>query len=356
MSDLVRLGYVGAGFMAQKVHLPNFTGLPACCVVALAEVRPKLGALVAQRFGIPKVYRHHTELLADPEVDAVAVSAHFAAQGEIARDALLAGKPVFMEKPMAVSVEQAERILAAARQTGTPLMVAYMKRYDAGYELAKEWVDRWRQTGEAGRPTLVRVHYFGGDWICGLDTPFVTTDEPAPPAPSIKPAWLPDEFAPRFVAFLQQYVHAFNFVRWLLDAGDDAQVIAVDLDGDGYTGVIVLRVAGVRVVLETGSLTFYRWDEHTQVYFERGWVHLWSPPLLLRNQVGEVEIYLSGDRHTFFRPLPQDRWSWAYKREAEHFIRCLLTGEPFRSPGEDALTDVRLCEEVYRRWLGMAER
>jgi len=122
MAEIVRLGYVGAGFMAQKVHLPNFTNLPGCQVVALAEARPKLGEIVAKRFGIPKLYRNHSELIADPEVDAVAVSAHFAAQGEIARDALLAGKPVFMEKPMAVSVEQAERILEASRKTGAPLM------------------------------------------------------------------------------------------------------------------------------------------------------------------------------------------------------------------------------------------
>lgn len=353
MTKQIRLGYVGAGFMAQKVHLSNFTSLEGCQVIALAEARPKLGEMVARRFGIPKVYRHHSELLADPEVDAVAVSAHFAAQGEIARDALLAGKPVFMEKPMAVSVEQAERILEASRKTGAPLMVAYMKRYDAGYELAKENVSRFRNSGELGRITLVRIHYFGGDWICGLDTPFSSTDEPVQIPPSIKPEWLPEQYAHRYVGFMQQYVHAFNFVRWLLDADSDASVIWVDLDEDGYTGVVVLRVAGVRVVLETGSIRFHSWDEHTQVYFERGWVHVWSPPLLLRNQPAKVEIYIGGDRHEYLHPLPKDRWSWSYKREAEHFIRCLQTGEPFRSPGEDALTDVKLCEEVYRKWLGL---
>lgn len=351
MTEVIQLGYVGAGFMAQKVHLPNFTSLPNCKVVALAEARPKLGEMVAQRFGIPKLYRWHTELLNDPEVDAVAVSAHFAGQGEIARDALLEGKPVFMEKPMAVSMEQAQRIVDAAKQTGAPLMVAYMKRYDAGYELAKEWVTRFRQTGELGRITFVRIHYFGGDWICGLDTPFVSTDEPIPTPPQIKPDWLPDEHASRFVGFLQQYVHAFNFIRWLLDAGDDAKVMMVDLNDDGYTGIVVLKVAGMRVVLETGGLRYHRWDEHTQVYFEQGWVHTWSAPLLQKNLPSEVEVYIGGAQHQYLRPLPKERWSWSFKREAEHFVQCLLTGEPFSSPGEDAMTDIWLCEEVYRHWL-----
>jgi predicted dehydrogenase len=54
VKEVVRLGYVGAGFMAQKVHLPNFASLPNCRLIALAEMRPKLGELVARRFGIPK--------------------------------------------------------------------------------------------------------------------------------------------------------------------------------------------------------------------------------------------------------------------------------------------------------------
>ncbi|MCS7225025.1 MAG: Gfo/Idh/MocA family oxidoreductase [Armatimonadetes bacterium] len=351
MKERIRLGYVGAGFMAQKVHLPNFLSLPHCEVVALAEARSDLGRRVAERFGIRRLYRSHRELLEDDEVEAVAVSAHFAAQGEIARDALRSGRPVFMEKPMAVSLEQADEILEASQQGKAPLMVAYMKRYDAGYRLAREWVLKWKESGEKGRLTLVRVHYFGGDWICGLDTPFETSAEPIPPPPERLPAWLPKEFGSRFVGFLQQYVHAFNFVRWLVGTGSEALVSCCDLDEDGLTGVVIWRSGPHRVLLETGSIDFHRWDEHTQVYFEKGWVQTWSPPLLLRSQPAEVEVYEGGGDYQYRRLLPKERWSWAYKKEAEHFIHCLLSGEPFESPGEDARTDIALCEQVYQQWL-----
>jgi predicted dehydrogenase len=63
--DTIRLGYVGCGFMAQRVHLPNFLATPGCRVVALAELRPELGRKVATRLGIPKLYRSHEELIAD---------------------------------------------------------------------------------------------------------------------------------------------------------------------------------------------------------------------------------------------------------------------------------------------------
>ncbi|MXY27135.1 Gfo/Idh/MocA family oxidoreductase, partial [Candidatus Poribacteria bacterium] len=114
--EKIRLGYIGCGFMAQKVHIPNFSSIPDCELIGLAEVRTELGQKVQSRFGIPKLYRDHHELAQNADIEAVAVSADFALQGEIAKDLLLAGKHVFMEKPMAVSVQQAETIVAASQQ------------------------------------------------------------------------------------------------------------------------------------------------------------------------------------------------------------------------------------------------
>ncbi len=162
----VKLGYVGCGFMAQKVHLPNFAALPGCELVALAEVREGLGRRVQKRFGIKKFYRHHLEMAEDREIDAFAVSAAFAVQGEIGKDLLRTGRPVFMEKPMAISIGQAEAILEAAQTPGARLMIGYMKRYDAGNELVKERVDQFRAPGELGPVTFARAHGFCGDWIC----------------------------------------------------------------------------------------------------------------------------------------------------------------------------------------------
>ena len=57
----------------------------------------------------------------------------------------------------------------------------------------------------------------------------------------------------------------------------------LNLDDNGYSGIVIFDMAGVRVTLETGRVSHYRWDEHTQIYFEDGWVHTWAPPLLLKN-------------------------------------------------------------------------
>ncbi len=353
-AEPVRMGYVGCGFMAQHVHLPNFASLAGCRLTALAEVRPRLAALVAARRGIPTIYRSHLDLINDPSIEAVGVSAGFAQQGEIAADLLRAGKHVFMEKPMAVSVAQAERMLAAAREGKTRLMVAYMKRYDPGNQVAHQMIAEWKKSGAMGAPLYARAHGFAGDWTAGLDrSAQISTDEKPEPASYAEqlPAWLPLEKAPGYLGYLQQYTHNVNLLRYLLDAGDKVRVRAVDLNDDGMTGVVSLDLAGTRAVLESGSLAYHAWEEHTQVYFQRGWVHVWSPPLFTKPAQSRVEIYEGGDHHTYRYPIPQPATAWHYREEAAFFVRALRTGEPFRSSGEDTLTDVRLFEEIYRRHL-----
>ena len=347
----LRIGYVGCGFMAQKVHLPNLLSIENCEVVALAEVRQGLGKTVQERLGIAELYPDHRTMLEQADIDAVAVSAAFAVQGGIASDALAAGKDVFMEKPMAVSLAQADMILEAERKSGRRLMIGYMKRYDAGNELAKSTLDGLRSSGEAGAVTFARNHGFCGDWISGLDTQMDRSDEPAPIAPPPRPAWLPEEYLPAYLGYLQQYTHNINLLRWFLDAGDDVTIRSVDLDSDGYTGVVIFDMAGTRAILETGRLSYYRWDEHTQIYLEDAWVHAWAPPLLLRQAPAEVEVYRGGELQTFTRPIPQPAWSWSYKRELEHFVHAIQNGEPFGSTAQDTRTDVRLFEEIYHIFL-----
>jgi len=349
----VKMGYVGCGFMAQRVHIPNLVSLPQCELVAIAELRQELGRKVQARYAIPRLYHDHRDLAQDPDIEAVGVSAHFAVQGEIAIDLLRAGKHVFMEKPMAVSVAQAERILGAVKESGGRLMVAYMKRYDAGNELVKQTITRFLETGELGAITYARNHGFCGDWTGGLDTPFDTTDEPMPaPEPFAgKPDWLPEHFYRGYIGYLQQYTHNVNLLRWFLDVGDDVKVDGVYLGDDGMSGIVVLDIGGIRAIIESGSLPYHGWEEHTQIYFEKGWIKTHAPPLLLKNVPATVEVYRAVPSHQVQQLVPEAGWSWSYKRELEHFVSCIADDVPFRSPAGDTVTDVRVFEDVYRMYV-----
>jgi predicted dehydrogenase len=350
----VRFAYIGCGFVAQSIHIPNFRSLPNCDFVALAEVREELGQSVAARYNIPKVYRSHQEIAADPDIEAVGVSGPYALQGAIAEDLLRAGKHVFMEKPMAVSLTRAQSLVQAQQESGKRLMVGYMKRYDTGNLLLKQHLDTWRASGDMGRILLARNHGFGGNWVYGQD-PNVTieySNAPVPPAPDEYPDWLPAPRRNSYMGYLQQWTHNINLLRFFLGDEGRARVASVQLDDDGMTGLVTLDLGGTRAVVESGYTRFHGWDEHTQIYFEGGWLRTQAPSLMQKEVPATVEIYRAGHDNT---PPQECREfaspSWAFREEAKHFLQGVATGEAFRSSADDTLHDVRLLEDIYRQFV-----
>ena len=318
-------------------------------------MRSELGQRVASRYGIPKLYKSHEELARDPDVEAVGVSAPYALQGKIAEDLLRAGKHVFMEKPMAVSLARADSIVEAERKSNARLMVGYMKRYDTGNVMLKAHLDAWKKSGESGRIMLARAHGFGGNWVYAQDpnVPFDKSPDTVPPSPDECPAWLPEKWKNPYLNYLQQWTHNVNLLRYFL--GDDSgssKVKSVQLDEDGLTGIVVLDINGTRAVIESGYTNFHGWEEHTQVYFQKGWLRTQAPALMAKETSASVEIYRSA---TEAKPpsLTQEFAppGWSYREEAKHFISCVRSGEPFRSSAEDTKHDVRLFEEIYREFI-----
>jgi predicted dehydrogenase len=355
----VNFAYVGCGFIGQSIHIPNFRALPECNFVGLAEVREELGRSVAARYGIPKVYKSHLEIAADPSIEAVGVSAPYAVQGRVAEDLARAGKHVFMEKPMAINTDRAQAIVRAQQAGGGRVMIAYMKRYDPGSVLVKRRLDAWRASGEAGRILFARCHDFGGNWMIGNDpnVPFEQSPSPAPEGPTDFPDWLPVERRDSYLWFILQWTHNINLLRFFLadeqNPHPTVKIKSVDLDsGDGVTGIIVMEINKVRAVIETGHTRFHAWDEHTQIYFEGGHLFTHSPVLMQKEATGTCEIYRAADKD---RPASQTSEyppiGWSYREEAKSFLHHVRAGTPFVSPAQDSLEDVIALEEIYRRFV-----
>lgn len=338
----VRMGFVGCGFMGQIAHIANFSALPGCRMVAVADPREDIAAQVAARYGIQRVYGSHRELAMDDQVDAVAAILPHIANGPVAKELLKAGKHVLVEKPLAVSVKQGQEMVRAAQEAGVHLCVGYMKRFDAGVRWAREAIQAWLQEGTA--PTLVRAHCFGGDWVCGNDER-ITSDEPYP-ALEIEAAgpdgW--DEEAQQDVqAFANIYAHNLNLVRFLL--GSEMSVLAVTPHRGSM--LVALSAGDTLVSLECGGIACQWWDEVTTTYFPDGFVDLKTPPPLLRNVPASVQRYRSvPDALTESPVLP---WTWSFRNQAQAFLDTVRGEiEPVNS-GADAVRDLELIEEIIRR-------
>ena len=344
MNNPVKVGFVGGGFMGQLAHLTNYVASDRCEVVALAELRPQLAQLVADKHHIPKVYADSSQLAQDDDVEAVVAILPFGLNDRVTCELLAAGKHVFIEKPMAASVEAARRMVKAAQEGQALLMVGFMKCYDPGVVQAKQIIDEVGRTGQLGEITFVRAHCFGGEWTGGLSGQ-ITTDESYPQvAMTPPPAWLDNSLHGAFGRFINVYSHNTNLLRFLLDV--PLEVSDVNLAHNCW--LISFDTGQYAISLEAGALSAHAWDEHTRIYFEHGWIDIATPMPLLRNVPAQVTVYEANGNKQITQPLAD--WKWAFREEAEHFLECIQAGHQPRTSGVDSLRDMEIAEEVFRRW------
>jgi predicted dehydrogenase len=149
----VRIGVVGLGYWGPNLAR-NFDTLPGSQLAWVCDGSPKQLEAFRGRFPQARETTELDELLDDPNLDAVAIATPVPTHARLARRVLEAGKHVFVEKPLAQSVDDAEEVLTAARRSGRTLMVGHLLEYHPGIERLKVLV----QSGELGK-----VHYIYGN-------------------------------------------------------------------------------------------------------------------------------------------------------------------------------------------------
>lgn len=343
----VKIGFAGTGFMGQVAHLQNYLKNPDCEVVAIAEPREKLARKVADAYGIPRVYKNHLALLEDPDVEAVVASQPHLLNGFIATPLLRAGKSCFIEKPMAGSLAEAEEMVAAAHKGGAKLMVGFMKRYDSGVNRAKGVLDGLYASGMIGKPALIDAYCFGGDWLRRVEGP-LATGEAVPPNKDFvprNPAWMNPVQQQTFNTYMNIFSHNLNLIRYLFPG--KLKVRAALLRENMLNQYTLFDSDGVLVGLYGVSVASDDWVERTEIYFDRGWVRVFTPSPMEKQRTAAAEIYQGGDANEVrvLRGVPY----WSFQAQADHFVACIKENKTPRSSGEDSLEDMRLMEEVFRQ-------
>jgi len=348
--DKVRLAMVGCGMMGQTVHLQNFLKAPNCEVVAVCDQDEELAAKVAARYHIPAAFGSVDDLLRGAEFDAAAAIVLWPANTSVAIPLLDAGKHVYLEKPIANSSVEANAMADAADRNGVQLMVAYMKRYDPGVELAKRLIDETVADGSMGALHAARFHQFDGDWTVGYNVPRITSARPVagPPQSQGVPDFVRAEDRDFFAADLAYMCHSVNLIRHLI--GDPVGVrFAALKDKRPCTPrrVVLLDYGEFDCLWETGHTATPFFDEGGIVRFDKGWIRLDVHAPLRMGAPADVEVFRDGklERH-------HPGWGWSFDREAQHFVQCVLEGTATRSPGRDAARDVALMEAIYQSVIG----
>lgn len=139
--ERIRWGIIGCGDVTETKSGPAFQKIENSKLVAVMRRSAEKAEDYARRHGVPRWYGDADQLIADPEVDAVYVATPPSSHAEYAIQAARAGKPVYVEKPMARNYAECEQMIAACEAAAVPLFVAYYRRCLPSFLKVKELVD-----------------------------------------------------------------------------------------------------------------------------------------------------------------------------------------------------------------------
>ena len=151
----LKWGFIGCGDVTERKSGPAFSEVDGSSVEAVMSRTEQRARTYAIEHGIRKWYTDAQELIDDPDVNAVYVATPPASHATYAIMAMKAGKPVYVEKPLAASYEDCARINRISEQTGIPCFVAYYRRYLPYFQKVKEIVN----SGRIGKILNVQIRY-----------------------------------------------------------------------------------------------------------------------------------------------------------------------------------------------------
>ena len=315
----INLGVIGLGRMGQIFcrHLARHTA--GGRLAAVSSRRGDVAEQVAaQGYGV-KTYGDYQDLLADPTLDGVVVATLTDTHHDIVVAAAEAGKAIFCEKPIALTLAETDRILAAVDRAGVPFQVAFMRRFDKGYAVAKQRIE----AGEIGQPIVAQA----------------ISRDPGCPSPD----WADPASSGGLIVDLA--IHDIDVLRWLM-ADEVTRVYTEggvltcpDLAsvGDIDSAMISLRFAnGGLGTIEAARNCGYGYDIRCEIRGTEGTLqigYLQNTPVVALSQQG-----VSHDIVPWF----EERFTPAYGAQLDHFIDCLQRGVS-PSPGS---TDARIALQI----------
>lgn len=309
MPEKLGVGVIGVGTIGRQ-HAANLATLvPRARLVAVVDANPEAARRVAAELAVPSWSTNADELAANPDVEAIVVASSHVAHLDGILAAARARKHVFCEKPMTISLEQADQAIAAVKQAGVRLQVGFMRRYDPAYAAAKQQIE----SGTIGDPVLVKATH---------------RNLAVPPSLAAGGAG----------AFVDSAVHDYDNARWFLeDEVVEVQAMAAkvfDL-GPGSRSddlsLTTLRFArGGLATVETYVACGYAYDVRTEIAGTGG--------TLFVGQLQQTGLHLAtatGICHDAVQHWLA-RFGLAYQLELTDWVSRTLSGDPPPVTGADA--------------------
>jgi predicted dehydrogenase len=344
----LRVGVVGGGLVAQAMHLHYLAAKRELFDLAgLAEpgrtVREALGA----RYGIGGLHADYRGLLDAGDLDAIVVASPAGTHAEVVLAALDAGLHVFVEKPMCITLADADAILAARDRTDLVVEVGTMKRFDPAYErmleeLPSSAVDLRYVSVVVNDPEFV-PYFEPGEIVRGNDVPTDVVE-------AAVGSGAPDIVRAFSESFLGSMVHDVNLVHGLLERmGEPLPARVVDADwwneGRAVTGAIRLASGARWDSAWIQLLDTHEYRESVTLLFAESVRSLTFPSPWLKQY---PTVYRRSQRDGTANDVRvAEFYGESFARELDHFHRCVTEGEECRTPPEQARLDIDVLTQMF---------
>ena len=308
----VRIGLIGAGRMGEVFAHHLAFSIPEADFAAVADANHEAVKRVAARYSAKRHYGDYVELLSQKDIDAVVIATPTNTHDKIIIDAANAGKHIFAEKPLALTLQGCDAAIAAVKAAGIKLQVGFMRRYDPAYLAAKQKID----AGVIGTPVMFKS--------VGRD----------PKRTSL-------EFARRVNSgglIMDMGIHDFDLARWLMGtevkrvfSEGDCLVFPELKDVDDIdNAVISLKFENGAVgAVDVSRNAVYGYDVRTEVMGSEGSLYIGKEqqiPLWVKTRAG-----ITHDTVPYF----MDRFGEAYAAEIKDFVACLESDKEPAVSGND---------------------
>jgi predicted dehydrogenase len=333
----LRIGVLGAGQIAQAAHFGSCTKARNADLAGICDVADDLRERMAIAHGAPRTYAVYDDMLADPEIDAVIIATADALHVPASIRALEAGKHVLCEKPVGIAVEEVENLKQAVARSGRIFQVGHMKRFDAGLQAAKTFIEN-----EMGEVVAFKA------WYCDSTHRYEITDATQPlivtSTKSLKPPANPKADLKRYY-MLAHGSHLIDTARYL--AGDIATVRARLSERAGMRCwfIDVEFASGALGHLDLTIAVRMDWHEGFQIYGENGSIigKTYNPWYF---RTSDVEIFREADGITY-RVLGAD--GHFYRRQVEGFADAILKNASMQGATiHDGIASVRAMVAIAR--------
>jgi myo-inositol 2-dehydrogenase/D-chiro-inositol 1-dehydrogenase len=299
----LRIGVIGVGRIGRMHAELLARRVPGAAVAAVYDAHAESARSVGAELQVP-VAGSVDEILASPDVDAVAICTSTPTHADLIVEAAAAGKAIFCEKPVSLNLQEVDRALLAVEEAGVPFQIGFNRRFDPAHASVRAAV----AAGDLGEPQLVRI----------------SSRDPAPPPIS----YIRDSGG----IFLDMTIHDFDMARYV--TGSEVVEVfargAVGVDpaigeaGDIDTAMVVLvHEDGCLTSIDNSRQAAYGYDQRVEVFGSHGMAASENP--LAHSGVVRTA---DGTRESVLPYFYLERYTASYVHEWEAFVAALATGDP----------------------------